>query len=166
MNQSWWVKVNRLRMIVTLATTKKAHFYGTYHIFFTVCSEKSVQTGTHLSIKILSYQYENPIRKIRHSYLYDENLYTWKDSLTVERVPRWSNPDSKVHGAHLGPVGPRWAPCGPHEPFYQGTYSKSCESMLTSSHYDLVYNSDFVLDCGMSNVLHLLYGQICIYKCW
>ena len=23
------------------------------------------------------------------------------------------------HGAHLGPVGPRWAPCGPHEPCYQ-----------------------------------------------
>ena len=25
------------------------------------------------------------------------------------------------HGAHLGPVGPRWAPCWPHEPYYQGT---------------------------------------------
>ena len=24
------------------------------------------------------------------------------------------------HEAHLGPVGPRWAPCGPHEPCYQG----------------------------------------------
>ena len=23
------------------------------------------------------------------------------------------------HGAHLGPVGPRWAPCWPHEPCYQ-----------------------------------------------
>ena len=23
-------------------------------------------------------------------------------------------PDSKVHGAHLGPVGPRWAQCWPH----------------------------------------------------
>ena len=31
-------------------------------------------------------------------------------------------PDSKVHGAHLGPVGPRWAPCSPHEPYYQGEY--------------------------------------------
>ena len=32
-------------------------------------------------------------------------------------------PDSKVHwgqyGTHLGPVGPRWAPCWPHEPCYQ-----------------------------------------------
>ena len=24
------------------------------------------------------------------------------------------------HGGHLGPVGPRWAPCWPHEPCYQG----------------------------------------------
>ena len=23
------------------------------------------------------------------------------------------------HGAHLGPVGPRWAPCWPHEPCYR-----------------------------------------------
>ena len=30
-------------------------------------------------------------------------------------------PDNKVHGAHLGPVGPIWAPCWPHEPCYQGT---------------------------------------------
>ena len=33
-------------------------------------------------------------------------------------------PDNKVHGgqhgAHLGPVGPRWAPCWPHEPCYRG----------------------------------------------
>ena len=29
-------------------------------------------------------------------------------------------PDSKVHGAHLGPVGLRWAPCWPQEPCYQG----------------------------------------------
>ena len=26
------------------------------------------------------------------------------------------------HGAHLGPVGPRWAPCWPHEPCYHGIY--------------------------------------------
>ena len=25
-------------------------------------------------------------------------------------------PDSKVHGAHLGPVGRMWVPCRPHEP--------------------------------------------------
>ena len=31
------------------------------------------------------------------------------------------HPDSKVHGAHLGPTGPRWAPCWPHELCYLGS---------------------------------------------
>ena len=26
------------------------------------------------------------------------------------------------HWAHLGPVGPKWAPCWPHEPCYQGCH--------------------------------------------
>ena len=33
--------------------------------------------------------------------------------------PRWQSSWGQ-HGAHLGPVGPRWAPCRPHEPCYQG----------------------------------------------
>ena len=28
------------------------------------------------------------------------------------------------HGAHLGPVGIRWAPCWPHEPCYLGRHSR------------------------------------------
>ena len=36
--------------------------------------------------------------------------------------PLVSFPDSKVHGAHLGPTGPRWAPCWPHELCYLGCY--------------------------------------------
>ena len=36
-------------------------------------------------------------------------------------------PDSKVHGAsHLGPTGPRWAPCGPHGNCYLGIYASPC----------------------------------------
>ena len=30
--------------------------------------------------------------------------------------------DGNFHGAHLGPVGPRWAPCCPHKHCYQGWY--------------------------------------------
>ena len=49
-------------------------------------------------------------------------------------------PHSKVHGAnmgatwvlcswgqlgaHLGPIGPRWTPCWPHEPCYQGMFEE------------------------------------------
>ena len=36
------------------------------------------------------------------------------------------------HGAHLGPVGPRWAPCWPHELCYQGVCDKcKCYSTCT-----------------------------------
>ena len=34
------------------------------------------------------------------------------------------------HGAHLGPVGPRWAPCWPHEPCYLG----SCDTCWLYPH--------------------------------
>ena len=37
------------------------------------------------------------------------------------------------HGAHLGPVGPRWAPCWPHKPCYQGLHPS-----LTDSHLKLL----------------------------
>ena len=30
------------------------------------------------------------------------------------------------HGAHLGPIGPRWAPCWPHEPCSQGPNVYPC----------------------------------------
>ena len=42
-------------------------------------------------------------------------------SIIMESL-QWPNnyPDSKVHGAHLGPTGPRWAPCWPHELCYLG----------------------------------------------
>ena len=33
--------------------------------------------------------------------------------------PRWQSSWGQ-HGAHLGPVGYRWAPCWPHEPCYRG----------------------------------------------
>ena len=35
------------------------------------------------------------------------------------RIPREQGSWDQ-HGSHLGPVGPRWAPCCPHEPCYQG----------------------------------------------
>ena len=38
------------------------------------------------------------------------------------------------HGAHLGPVGPRWALCWPHEPCYQGRLAKEF-----TGHYKLLY---------------------------
>ena len=55
------------------------------------------------------------------------NQRTWfiladpKDPISLSLwVLVWCGPDSKVHGAHLGPAGPRWAPCWLHELCSQG----------------------------------------------
>ena len=40
---------------------------------------------------------------------------------------KWTIPNSKFmgkYGAHLGPIGPRWAPYWPHEPCYLGLHQK------------------------------------------
>ena len=37
-------------------------------------------------------------------------------------LPKWQSSWGQ-HGAHLGPVGPSWAPCWPHEPCYQGLHT-------------------------------------------
>ena len=46
------------------------------------------------------------------------------------------------HGVLLGPVGPRWAPCRPHEPCYPGTY------------VDALYH------CYLNKLMDIMSGQI------
>ena len=69
--------------------------------------------------------YESNTNKLRHV---SRVCVLWKQirrplsdlSLQSVIVLTRDYPDSKVHGAHLGPVGPRWAPWWPHKPCYQG----------------------------------------------
>ena len=42
------------------------------------------------------------------------------------------------HGAHLGPTGPRCAPCWPHELCYLGIHVEYFECMQISKHYILL----------------------------
>ena len=44
-----------------------------------------------------------------------------------EGVPRWQGSWGQ-HGAHLGPTGPRWAPCWSHELCYLGNHRNLWES--------------------------------------
>ena len=67
--------------------------------------------------------------------------------------PNWV-PESKVHGAdneaHLGPDGPRWAPCWPHEPCYQG--------LLETKWWLCMSNDD-----PSSNLQHIPYHRRNVY---
>ena len=69
-----------------------------------------------------------------------------------------NSPDNKVRGAnmgaHLGPTGPRWAPCWPHDLCYLGQgkiWVLFCEHKLwlmgqnwAKSHYTTVDISQFI----------------------
>ena len=46
---------------------------------------------------------------------------TFSKCISRKRRPRYQGPWGQ-HGAHLGPTGPRWAPCGPREPCYLGSH--------------------------------------------
>ena len=39
---------------------------------------------------------------------------------TIDLIARFMGPTWGLHGAHLRPTGPRWAPCWPHDPCYLG----------------------------------------------
>ena len=42
----------------------------------------------------------------------------------LQTIPRLQSSWGQ-HGAHLGPTGPRWDPCWPHESCYKGLYLSS-----------------------------------------
>ena len=90
----------------------------------------------------------NEIRLDNKSKLVQQELiktsHYWAHKSTKATV-RWHRQQSSwgQHGVHLGPVGPRWAPCWPHEPCYQGDsahrwdqdlYSLMNKSLTTRSH--------------------------------
>ena len=56
------------------------------------------------------------------------------------------------YGAHLGPVGPRWISCWPHEPCYQGMLAQPiCLSM--AQHLAVVDHQQLVL-CSLRNIVN------------
>ena len=62
-------------------------------------------------------------RTHRHTH-----IHTHTQATTIPEGQNWPRvkmsiiPDSKVTGANMGPTGPRWAPCWPHELCYLGCW--------------------------------------------
>ena len=54
------------------------------------------------------------------------------------------------HGAHLGPVGPRWAPCWSHEPCCQGVLAVLYRAMLSTE---------------VNNVYEIIHDLLCNHHC-
>ena len=73
--------------------------------------------GQYLNVKILHTPYQSAAcNKIIVSWeiLFDESWEEINFTICI-------NPDSKIHGANMGPIWVLSAPCWPHEPCYQGT---------------------------------------------
>ena len=86
----------------------------------------------------------------------------------------WTQSSWSQHGAHLGPVGPRLAPCWPHEPCYQGYYrslpvSRLCiRCLLAQNLVRTVCNGSWI-DAYVSRVLCdtllQLACNVCFFRC-
>ena len=55
----------------------------------------------------------------------------WRQSYYKHRESPWLQDSWGQLGVHLGPPGPRWTPCWPHEPCYLGHHGRSCETKFT-----------------------------------
>ena len=76
----------------------------------------------------------------------DSPLHKAKSMRMKSKIARFMGPTWQ-HGAHLGPVGPRWAPCWSHEPCYQGSSSMTL----------------FTIDLGIGLLLDLIKHTFAIY---
>ena len=66
----------------------------------------SLSSAVFIKLRIISYELVLCLHMIMH------------DLCKHTQIARFTG----QHGAHLGPIGPRWASCWPHEPCYQGIH--------------------------------------------
>ena len=90
------------------------------------------------------------------SWLADVQWYSHSSVRPIWTIPRQQSSWGQ-HGAHLGPVGPRWAPCWPHEPYYQGTFLWGIQIIadaVTSQPLDQFAPSQILWNCPVDVQWH------------
>ena len=114
----WWIIIN------------ETHFNG---IWFWI------QTSFHENGS------KNIIRKMLPILFRSRCIKMWCDlvaevhhiyEMTLKTVPPWKQGSWGQHGAHLGPTGPRWAPCWPHEPCNLGIDSITTNIICKKYNYE------------------------------
>ena len=94
-----------------------------------------------------------------HSYLYNQVMQCTTNNYACiwYTLFGWKRPWQQglwgQHGAHMGPTGPRWAQCWPHEPCYLG----QCLWV------DIVIKCDTIL-CITSGVIYNIVSYFPCYK--
>ena len=91
----------------------------------------------------------------------------WSGKVSICSQPRKQSSWGQ-HGAHLGPVGPRWAPCWPHKPCYQGTLHghSSLPSMgdliVIQLHLQHCWDSPLSLMFCLNKAWHMVNMRLCL----
>ena len=79
-----------------------------------------------------------------------------------QRRHPWQQGSWGQHGANLGPIGPRWAPCWPHEPCYLGLLILQINAVIPAA-VVLFWWSDpeCASPCMLRNNLFEMHGPEC-----
>ena len=94
--------------------------YENFKLKLCTCAQShALGTHTKFRLEILSLNVISSIVDFREIIL--ESSRNVKQPQVLIRHP-WQQGWWGQHGAHLGPTGPRWAPCWPHQPCYLGWY--------------------------------------------
>ena len=104
---------NGVRTSTGTVLATKIIFYYIFYIHINTCTERKWAYAQGSGWKICFNTNHH-----MHSHLHNCGMKTEQNI-----------PDSKV-GDHLGPIGPRWAPCWRHEPCYLGCSAKRDEQVL------------------------------------
>ena len=69
--------------------------------------------------------------EVTYTYFHTSPINDWMKYYQLCQQPSryenelpWLQGSWGQHGAHLGPIGPRWAPCWHHEPCYLGSHQQ------------------------------------------
>ena len=88
--------------------------------------------------------------------VYDD-VITWKCFPhcwpLVKRIHPWKQSSWGQHGAHLGPTGPRWAPCWPNEPCYLGSFTRGSPHEVPVMHsFDVLFAVSLIMLLNQQSV--------------
>ena len=104
--------------------------------------------------------YERHSRHATRPWAADRNLYFAVVRILIsQRASSWGQ-----HGAHLGPVGPRWTPCWIHEPCYLRWFLDYLANNIGDFKSFPFYNNDGSYMGVVDAMPHLSYSYYVILK--
>ena len=137
------------RSLVQKQLTWWGHEMEMLSALLALCEEKALVTVFNLNTLF---------NKLLRCQWYEMSWYSWCHVTSLWCELTKVTPDSKVHGAHLGTTGPRWAPCWPHEPCYLGPHTSPSWVSHVLSNCENIGND---WQCHPTGLLFISHAQFC-----